>query len=49
MKDHAKCPYCKASLKQYWQPLTPVLVYGLAKLRARVSIKGLNEVHLQMR
>lgn len=43
--EHTHCPYCQASLKAYWQRLTPSLVRSLVKLKKKVIEKNQNLVH----
>jgi hypothetical protein len=42
-----KCPFCEASLKEYWHKLTPMLVGSLVKMKQEIIKKGENKVHLQ--
>ena len=45
-KGSERCPFCNASLKQYWHKLTPILVNALVKFKRGVLKEGENRVHL---
>jgi len=47
IKRDDQCPYCGASLKEYWQRLTPLLVNGLVKMKQKIINKNENRIHLQ--
>lgn len=40
-----RCPHCGASMKMYWQRLTPLLVKTLVKIRSAIIAKGENKIH----
>jgi hypothetical protein len=47
IKRNDQCPYCGASLKEYWHKLTPMLVNGLVKMKQKILNKNENRIHLQ--
>lgn len=47
IKRDDQCPYCGASLKEYWHKLTPLLVNGLVKMKQKIINKNENRIHLQ--
>ncbi len=47
IKRDDQCPYCEASLKEYWHKLTPLLVNGLIKMKQKIINKNENRIHLQ--
>ncbi len=40
------CPTCGASMKQFWQPLSPGLVKTLVKFKSKVVEKNSNKIHI---
>lgn len=44
--EHKKCPYCRANMKMYWQPLSKGLVKTLIKFRQEVIKRNRNKIHI---